>query len=479
MRKETKYQLIDPILPDTSERERQVIADALLNEHALGDVIPLVHPDFFTTDARRQMWACVVDYFNRGKGTDLPTIGSTLLDLNAAEFQEHILPIYTRGEGAAATAPMEHACVLRDGAAARRAYLAATEFLQKSNSPGTTEQDLLEMAAALTRTIEGPAPLVSEKKLAAVIDEVKDEVRAVEKAKAEGKPIRITTGFRYIDYCLYGGLKPGQLVVLAARPSVGKTAVMLQMAKAAATAQQPVMVFSLEMTAVELGERMLYSTGKVRPFQLTHGDVPWDDFGQAEIQLAPLPVYINDFSRSLDEIVTRLTQAVKAGRCQVAFIDYLGLMSDAVALSGNVKLYQVIAKITGTLKAVAKRLGIPIVLLSQMNREQVREKRAPELYDLRDSGSIEQDADVVLMLEPKLEEGRILAHLRKNRSGKRDIAFVLIPNETYSAFDEAEPLDAGQPAPAPAAPAEDLPPYTFTPRPVPHVEDDEGDGLPF
>ena len=166
-----------------------------------------------------------------------------------------------------------------------------------------------------------------------------------------------------------------------------------------------------------------------------------DEFKEALFKLGqtPLPLYINDFSRSRDEIVTRLNQSVKQKRCKIAFIDYLGLFQDALTI-GNVKLYQVIAKITGTLKAAAKRLGIPVVLLCQMNRDAVREKRAPELYDLRDSGSIEQDADIVLMRDPKPDEGRILMWVRKNRNGKRDNALILVPNNSYTAFDEGNAL---------------------------------------
>ena len=214
---------------------------------------------------------------------------------------------------------------------------------------------------------------------------------------------------------------------------------MLQMAKTAARSDNPVILFSLEMTCPELCERLLFSTGKVSPFKMANGEVEWQAFLEAENELRPLPIFINDFSRSLDEIVSRLTRAVKQGRCKIAFIDYLGLIQDTLNPGYN-KLYQIIAKITGDLKAAAKRLGIPIVLLCQLNRDQAREKRAPELFDLRDSGSIEQDADVVIMLEPRYEEGRIFAWLRKNRNGKRDLAFVLVPNKTYSAFEEGLPV---------------------------------------
>ena len=146
-------------------------------------------------------------------------------------------------------------------------------------------------------------------------------------------------------------------------------------------------------------------------------------------------------------------------------------------LGGNVKLYQVIARLTGTLKAVAKRLQIPIVLLCQLNRDQVRENRHPELFDLRDSGSIEQDADIVLMLEREKERKTIIAWLRKNRNGRNvdengnDIGFRLLPNDTYSAFEELGPVHD-----------DDLPEQEPPTRPIPEpvtTPKDERDELPF
>ena len=352
-------------------------------------------------------------------------------------FIDEILPLLPDAGGSISV--IQHTNLLRTGAARRRAYCASLDFLQNAVNPKTTEEDILSSIEGFSRTVEGEAPLLSEIKLAQGIKEVKEEAQRIESLKEQGKTIRISTGFNYLDDCLNKGFKPGQLIVLAARPSVGKTAVMLQMAKTAARSDNPVILFSLEMTCPELCERLLFSTGKVSPFKMANGEVEWQAFLEAENELRPLPIFINDFSRSLDEIVSRLTRAVKQGRCKIAFIDYLGLIQDTLNPGYN-KLYQIIAKITGDLKAVAKRLGIPIVLLCQLNRDQAREKRAPELFDLRDSGSIEQDADVVIMLEPRYEEGRIFAWLRKNRNGKRDLAFVLVPNKTYSAFEEGLPV---------------------------------------
>ncbi|MBO7681531.1 MAG: AAA family ATPase [Clostridia bacterium] len=450
-------------IPNTEDLERNVLADAVCAPDLLGDIIPVVHPEFFTSDVRRRIWDTIVDHYNKGDEVGV-NIGAVI----GKDFFTEVVP---HMEGAGMSDTPFRAQLLRDGAARRRAYFAAAEFLKGTEDNSRSEQDIIASMERFARSVEGPSPLQGERKLDTVIDEVKDEIRKTEKAVNAGRSVRITTGFRHMDLVLNGGLKAGQLVILAARPSVGKTALMLQMAKAAAVDGRSVQVFSLEMTAAELAERLIYSTGQVRPYQVNNGCVEWKAFSYAENALRPLPFYINDFSRSLDEIVSQLTQAVKKGRCDVAFIDYLGLMQDALSF-GNAKLYQVIARITGTLKALAKRLEIPIVLLCQLNRDAAREDRTPQLYDLRDSGSIEQDADVVLMLESKMaSENKLYVWLRKNRAGKKEVGFVLAPNDTYSAFTEENPiLPAG--TSLPAAPA---------PEPLFGSEDkeDENNDLPF
>lgn len=454
--KDTKpREIFDIRFPDTSDLEKQVIADAVIADYSLGDVIPLIHPDFFSTETRRGIWQTIVEHYNAGKGVTLDAIGPVL----GQPFYDEVLP--KLADDRVVIRPEEHARLLRDGAAKRRAYLAVADFLQNVMAPSASEQEVVTRLEQFNRAVEGPAPLMNEVVLKDALANVRKEVKKTEKAVEQGEKVRITTGFKYMDSVFYGGLKPGQLVVLAARPSVGKTAVMLQMAKAAAKAGIPAQVFSLEMTAEELAERLLFSTGNVRPIEIARGEVDWQLYEKAEGELNPLPFYINDFSRSLDEIVGRIQQAVKAKRCGVAFVDYLGLIRDTYE-AGNAKLYQVIGKITGTFKALAKRCRIPIVLLCQLNRDAAREDRTPELFDLRDSGSIEQDADIVLMLQADkvmdVDEPRTLrAWLRKHRGGIKDFAFVLHPNKTYSAFEEEKPAQAVDIPAEPEPVQQDLP----------------------
>lgn len=471
MKKQDKLpvQILDIPFPETSEIERQVLADAVSAPEQLGDIIPVLHTDFFTNDNRRTIWNKIVEYYNLGKAIDLATMHSEI----GLSFSQEVLP--KAGISPGYFEFMTHISALRTGAARRRSYYAAVEFLQLAINNQAGEQDIVAGVERFAAQVEGPAPVQTETTLADAIKDVREDVKAAERAAAEGRSIRIPTGFEYLDRTINGGFKPGQLIVLAARPGVGKTSVMLHLAKTAAKAGNPVYISTLEMTDEELAEKFIYSTGLVRPAEVSRGSVVWSQFDDAERELAGLPILINEFSRTLEQIVSRVTQSVKRGKCRVAFIDYLGLVQDCNMFGGNAKLYQIIAKITGTLKAVAKRLEIPIVLLCQLNRDQAREGRAPELYDLRDSGSIEQDADIVLMLEPTKEKV-IHAWLRKNRGGRKvdadgnDIGFKLLPNETYSAFTELGPVKQET--------TEDLPAATIKlPEPVTTPKDK--DYLPF
>ena len=472
-------QVLDIPFPETADIERQVLADLVTAPDAMGDAFPLLHPDFFTSPDRRGIWETIAERYNGGAAFDLATLTSMI----GRPFIDEVLPKTV--DPASIFSTMEHVTVLRNGAAKRRAYAAAATFLQQAVSPAASELAIVAGVERFTAQVECPAPVQNELTLAEAIQGVRRDMEATRQAEAVGRSFRIPTGLR-LDDAVNGGFKPGQLIVLAARPGVGKTSLMLHLAKNAARNGFPVYISTLEMTGAELGGKFLLSTGRVRPADVAHGNADPAEFDAAAAELSGLPVFINQFSRTLDEIVSRITQAVKRGACRIAFIDYLGLVQDTNNLGGGAKLYQIIARITSTLKALAKRLSIPVVLLCQLNREQVREKRPPELNDLRDSGSIEQDADIVLMLENEYKEDtlRVIAWLRKNRSGRRvgakggDLGFVLIPNETYSAFaDGGVRGEEDLPAASSPAPVGRYNPNAFTES---AKDDDEEDNyLPF
>lgn len=160
----------------------------------------------------------------------------------------------------------------------------------------------------------------------------------------------------------------------------------------------------------------------------------WGNFEAAVGRIERMPVLLNDSAYTLDEIISHVTLNKQHGKCDVAFIDYLGLISSPG--SGNRPQYQILGEITHRLKATAKKLRIPIVLLCQLNRAIESTNRPPALHDLRDSGDIEQDADIVLMLgRPEDgEENQVNMYLRKNRQGQKDTVMELLANESYTNF---------------------------------------------
>lgn len=427
-------QAIDPIgvrPPDSSWIEWQVIYDVIAGDCMAQDV-NIVTPDCFSTKERRDIWNACVDVFNSGENVGIMSVS----DLVGGAFLDKLYAT-ERLESPSFLNAIPHARMLRDAYTRRKVYQAGLDLLLLSQKPGTDEDALVASVADMAAQFQGE----SIQKEATVKDILKDVAVKVEKrAKDPDAASGITTGFYCIDKLTpFSGISAGNLVILAARPSVGKTAVMLQMAKAAATRGHHAAIFSLEMTNEELANRLLFSTERVNATQLAFGNVDPHEFSQAVGQLSPLPITVNDKSRTLREIVSRMTILHHHGRCDVAYIDYLGLikMEDA----GRTPLYQVIAEITGTLKAVAKQLEIPIVLLCQLNRDAAKEKDPPQLFHLRDSGGIEQDADMVLMLHPveSLDERPdVQIYVRKNRHGRRDDYVTVHPNESYTAFAEMD-----------------------------------------
>lgn len=421
--------LTDIPLPDTTGIERQVLSDVVHAPEVITDIERLVRADFFTSPGRRKIWEAVISLFNARENIDLVSVhtraGNDFL-------QEVITPSL---DPSTPTAAFNHARLLRDAAIRRQGYLSGIKFLESCADGRRSEEDVYAGLQQLTQEVEGTAPMYSDARLADVINGISAEVQEREKLKKAGLSDRITTGFPTLDWITYQGWGEGQLVILAARPSVGKTAVMLQMAKASAGAGVPTKVFSLEMTKKELGQRLLYSTGLIRPSEVMSGNVDWRLFEDASGQLSPLPFFIDDESRSLPEIISKMVIANQRGKCGIAFIDYLGLIKTSASLPLN----QSISLITGELKATAKKLRIPIVLLCQLNRLMVKENRAPELYDLRDSGSIEQDADIVIMLEQTAStysDPDLKMWVRKNRQYKKDVDILIRPSDTYSSFYE-------------------------------------------
>lgn len=427
-------------LPDSLSTEIQIIADIISIPETLVDAERILSLDMFSDDKCRDAFNALKGMAKDGMTIDLPSaFGRIDRDL----MQKGVIPMM-QNSGGAITA-LQHFSTLKSFYIKRKCYFKALDLLMGSVNSNVSAEDLIgqagQFADNLRKEIDADK---GTQHISVVLNELGEQVEEVMKSKAEGKVLRVPTGFYSLNYATYGGFNAGNLVILAARPSVGKTAIMLQMAKAAAQSGKAVNLFNLEMTNTELAQRFLFSTELITPVQMAKGEIEWNVFETASSQFASKPIYLNDSASTADEIIARITLNAQAGKCDIAFIDYLGL----IGMGTKAPLYQAIAETTKRLKQTAKACKIPIVLLCQLNRASASENRSPMLYDLRDSGSIEQDADIVLMLERAntSEDGRdVSMWIRKNRQGKAgDYKVDIEGNETFTAF-----KDKNDPTPPP------------------------------
>lgn len=255
----------------------------------------------------------------------------------------------------------------------------------------------------------------------------------------------LSTGFYKFDEAT-GGLRSGQMIVIAARPSVGKTSLAMNIAEHVAVDQrQPVGVFSLEMGGTELIHRMTCSRARVdsekaRDGRLSEGDFP--RLTSAAGKIASCPLYICDRSGlSIAQLSARARRMHQQHKLKLLVIDYLQLMQ------GKGSRYEQITEISMGVKALAKDLGVPVIILSQLSRDVEKDDREPRLSDLRESGAIEQDADIVLFLHPtKKEDGTIpdpqpvKAKLDKHRGGRVG-CFPLNFLRSLTRFETASPCE--------------------------------------
>ena len=409
-------QLSDFAIPSSSDVQCQIIADLISSPESIPEAEKLVKKEMFEGDCLKA-WETMIKMFHEGVTIDIITVGETL----GTEFlSQKILPMMANISGSGSYIN-DHCVTLTAAHARKTAYQVAIDLLQASQE-GSSQQDLLAIVDTMSARLMESGSDAEE-------DCITDAINRYFDALQDGSLQRISCGLQTLDCATKGGFAPGQLVILAARPSVGKTALMLQMALTMSRAGVPARVYSLEMSEAELVERILLSTGKVCSYDIFGKN--WQNMESAA-GAAPECFYIKTGISDINRIIADITLSHRVHKCGAAFIDYLGLIDpiDPKALPA----YDIGVK-TKRLKKLAETIGIPIILLCQLNRSSVSENRPPELHDLRDSGDIEQDADIVLMLESSTKTD-INLWVRKNRHGKKHFKIMLGVNDSYTSFRE-------------------------------------------
>lgn len=417
-------------IPDTMTAEYQVLSDLVFNSGYVPVAQEYLDSGMFSTEENRRLWEMLVRMKTEGETVDLTTVGTRISSQLVTSLMR-----YSNGVCSPKTV-IDHCLTLYRESVRRTVYIRAYEMLRNAGDRRIEFDELISMPVNLADEIKAGNRTHKETiRVEEAMNRLAESIEANQVKIQSGKRTRIPTGMPFLDKLTYSGFNAGNLVILAARPSVGKTAVMLFMALAAARAGFPATVYSLEMTVEELAQRLLFATSFVSPKQVMSGMVDWNAIEGANTMYDGLPLYLNDTCRTIDDISADIILNRHEGRCDIAFIDYLGLIQSSRTYQ---TLYQSISDMTPRLKRIAKENGIPIVLLCQLNRNTESESRAPQLRDLRDSGSIEQDADIVLMLEREsrsLDDRDINVWVRKNRQGRAgDVVIKLRANDTFTDF---------------------------------------------
>lgn len=400
--------------PHSVEAEQSVIGAVLLDVSAFDAVSAHVsEQDFYRAD-HRLIWRAISQLRNRPEpgAVDVVTVSDALAGMGLLEEAGGLayLGMLAKDTPSAANA-VAYAEIVRDRSLRRQLISAAVEAMDQAYDSG--EAPAAELINAFETTVYG----LSERALSGrqamtplreamrdLVAEMDDKFSNPPRDGIAGAP----TGFADLDQRL-SGLEPGELLVLAARPAMGKTTLALNMAQAVADAGQPVVVFSLEMPTMQVAQKILAAAGSVPVARVTQ---PWllDDNDWAAVsagvgKISGAPIYIDDTaSCSVQDIAAkcrrlrRELQREHPGGLGLVVVDYLQLLRPAQADSRATRA-EVVAEFSRGLKVLAKELGCPVIALSQLNRSvESRVNRRPIMADLRDSGAVEQDADMVLFI---------------------------------------------------------------------------------
>lgn len=435
MKRKENIVLSDIPLPTTEKIERQLIAELVLFPQEIHESRNIIREAHFHNEKYSRAFAelCLMD--ERNEPIDYVTLGEKMG--HEWVMKEFILDPPEVGY---ANSVVRHCYILKEGYIRREAYMMALRLLQQSARPDAEVEKIIGMVDGFKEIVNEATRGESTVSLEKAMLDLSDALTTSDN--------HIPTGFPILDDLLYGGFDAGQLIILAARPSVGKTAVALWMARKAGQAGKKAHLFSIEMTKEELAKRYLFAESSITPFDISRRSLDWNEYNRVLTVYKDSGIFINDSLNTMDGIAGEIMRQHRMGNLDIAFVDYLGLIKD-VSQSTEKKV-GTIGVITARFKEIAKTLRIPIVVLAQLNRNSVQNgaKRVPVLADLRDSGSIEQDADIVLMLDPKSDivdnfgedfakkRDGLNMWLRKNRSGKRDVAIELETNETHTTYEQ-------------------------------------------
>jgi replicative DNA helicase len=393
--------------PHSVEAEQSVLGGLLLENSAWDRVADLINErDFYRAD-HRAIWRQVTRLIEQNKPADVITVAEALESHNELDEVGGLAYLSALASNTPSAANIRrYAEIVRERAVLRKLAEVGTEISESAYTPaGRSATEILDEAEAKVFEIKEAGARGSQGflQLKPLLIEVVNRIDELYNRDNPSDVTGVPTGFADLD-AKTSGLQPGELIIVAGRPSMGKTAFSLNIAEnVALDARLPVAVFSMEMAASQLVMRMLGSIGKLDQHKLRTGrigDDEWPKLTHAIGVLDVAPVYIDESpgltAMEVRARARRLARQCKDGKLGLIVLDYLQLMSGS---GGGENRATEISEISRSLKGLAKELHVPVIALSQLNRSlEQRPNKRPVMSDLRESGAIEQDADVILFI---------------------------------------------------------------------------------
>ena len=395
--------------------EQGVLGGMLLSKDAIADVVEIIRDRDFYRPAHELIYDAIVDLYGRGEPVDPVTVSAELTkrgDIARAGGAPYLHTLISSVPTAANAG--YYAKIVRERAILRRLVEAGTKIVQLGYSTEGEVDDAVDQAQAEVYSVTERRANEDYVQLSTLLTAALDEIDKISQGvMGEG----VKTGFKELD-SLTNGLHPGNMIVLAARPAVGKSTLGLDIARYASIHKGDTsVIFSLEMSRSEITMRMLSAEARVALNNIRAGtlnDEEWARLARRMGEISDAPLFIDDSPNlSLMEIRAKARRLKQRHDLKLIVIDYLQLMTSGKRVENR---QQEVSEFSRQLKLLAKELNVPIIAISQLNRSpEQRSDKKPLLSDLRESGSIEQDADVVILLH------RDDLYDNQNRSGEADL----------------------------------------------------------
>ena len=387
--------------PQNIDSEKALLGSIMLKPEILNDISIIITNNSFYVEKHRLIYRTMLELFAKNEPIDILSISSRMKEKNMLEqiggrsYLAELVNLVPSAGGAKHYAELVHKKSMM------RNLINAADFISELGYDEAHELDeMLDKAEKKIYEVTESPTLNKFTEIKDSLEEAWERLDHLHKSKNELRGVR--SGFRELDTML-AGFQKSDLIILAARPSMGKTALALDIARQTATKYNtPVGIFSLEMSSQQLVDRMLASESLVNAWKLRTGnlttDSEFDQIRQALDKLSKAPIFIDDQPANNILKMRSVARRLKSERgIGLIIVDYLQLMSPTQS-RGSDSMVQQVTEISRSLKTMARELEVPVIALSQLNRAVEQRRDRPRLSDLRDSGSIEQDADVVMFI---------------------------------------------------------------------------------